>query len=330
LEYTVVKAPRDSKRRSDGEKGRGTRFSNGARIASWASCKSAIRSSWVYWGWSAAGSGGFDEMSDDSGIALLAPAENEGSTSAFFYLVINLLPESNEIVARGPERQHHHEPDRHERDPVHRKEISVVDGPLLPAMVENYRHDGDNLHNHFELAEIAGFNREAFGSGNAAQPTDQELPADYDDGDPGCHQRRVELNQGDESGSNEQLVGQWVEQHSNGGDLATFAGDVAVDPVGNRSDDKQNRGEQFLLAIDAGEARSREHPDEQWDAEDTGERDGIRKVHNLATLLNYAPRWGAKQRKGGPNKARHPPYGLVARGFRLAYDRLHKGVSYEL
>ena len=87
------------------------------------------------------------------------------------------------------------------------------------------------------------------------------------------------------------------EQHSHGCDLATFAGDVAVDSIGNRGGNEQDAGKQLLLAIDAGEAGGGEHPDEQRDAKDSGKRDGIGKVHNLATSLNYAPGWSAKQRK---------------------------------
>ena len=45
------------------------------------------------------------------------------------------------------------------------------------------------------------------------------------------------------------LVGDGVQQHAHGGDLAALAGQVAVQAIGNRGQHKQHRRRNLLLAV---------------------------------------------------------------------------------
>ena len=55
-------------------------------------------------------------------------------------------------------------------------------------------------------------------------------------------------HQGDKRAGHHDLVGQRIEQHAHGGDLAALARQVAVQAVGDRGQHKQNRGQDLLLA----------------------------------------------------------------------------------
>ncbi len=57
--------------------------------------------------------------------------------------------------------------------------------PVVPTMREDGCDDGDDLDDGFELADLAGFNGEAFRGGDGAEAGDEELAADDEDGDPG-------------------------------------------------------------------------------------------------------------------------------------------------
>ena len=168
------------------------------------------------------------------------------------------------------------------RNPVDGKNVSAEYRPLVPAASENHGHDGNDLHQHLELAQFARLNREAFGCGNGAQSAYQKLAADDDHSHPGRHQRGIELHQRDESGGDQQLVGQRIEQHAHGRDLAAFAREIAVNAVGDRSQDENGRRQDFSFpGLLARETRSAENPDEQRDRGDTGERDVVRKIHAM-------------------------------------------------
>src|SRR5580700_9984683 len=155
----------------------------------------------------------------------------------------------------------------------------AVDRPLLPAMVEDNRHDGDDLHHHLEFAEFTGFDGEAFGGGDGTQATDQKLATDDDDRDPRRNQAGIELHQRDERGGDEKLVGQGIEQNSHGGDLSAFAGEVAVNTVGHGGGDEDGGGQQFFFAGHAAEAAAAKNPHQQRNAEDADQRDGVGQVH---------------------------------------------------
>ena len=87
----------------------------------------------------------------------------------------------------------------------------------------------------------------------------------------------------DEGGGDHELVGEGVEEHAEGGDLAAAAGEEAVQAVGDRGGDKDGGGDQLLFAVSAlpGEAGG-EGPDQQWNACDAGERYGVGQIHGMA------------------------------------------------
>ena len=64
--------------------------------------------------------------------------------------------------------------------------------------------------------------------------------------------RGIELHQGDEGGGDQQFVGQWVEKHAHGGDLAALAGEIAINAVGDGGGDEQRSRQNFFFAVHTG------------------------------------------------------------------------------
>ena len=97
-----------------------------------------------------------------------------------------------------------------------------------------------------------------------------------------AHPRRnksgIELDQKNESSGDQELVGQWIKQHAHGGDLSALAGQIAINAVGNRCGNKQGRSQDLPLSVEIIKTAGREHPNQQRDAEDAGQRDGVRQV----------------------------------------------------
>ncbi len=146
-------------------------------------------------------------------------------------------------------------------------------------MIENHRHDGNDLDHHLELAEIAGLDGESFRGGNRTQPAHQEFPADNDYRDPCRDQAGVELHQRDEGGCDEKFVRQRIEQYAHGRDLAALARQIAINPVGDGSGDEQRRSQQFFFSAGTLKAVGRQNPDQQRNAGNASKRDGVRKIH---------------------------------------------------
>src|SRR5579862_2744652 len=96
------------------------------------------------------------------GHGLSAPAQDEGTAAALYHAPVDLRPEGHKIINRRHQRDTHHEPDREIGDPVDGEDVVAIDWPFLPAMVEDDGDDGNDLHHHLELAEIAGFDGETF------------------------------------------------------------------------------------------------------------------------------------------------------------------------
>ncbi len=162
---------------------------------------------------------------------------------------------------------------------MHGQIIRAVDGYFLPAVIEDYSYDRDNLYQHFGFAEIAGFYRETFVGGNRSEPADQKFPADDDDSHPCGHQTGVVLDKHDKGSSDKQLVGQWIEQNAHGRNLPALSRQIPVNAVGDGCSYKQGGGQQLLCSARALEVAGRKDPDQQRDAEDAGERDGVGQVH---------------------------------------------------
>src|ERR1700722_12796727 len=160
----VVNAPRGSDKCGEGASKEISRRSRADRIDSWASFNKVARSSRVN-----SPSVGEDLAACSSGcgnIALPPTAEDNRGAAALHPLPVNLGPECDEVIARRYQRKQNHEPDREPRDPMHGKKIYGIDGPLFPVMITNDINHGNNLHQHFKLAQIAGLDGESFGRRN--------------------------------------------------------------------------------------------------------------------------------------------------------------------
>ena len=97
--------------------------------------------------------------------------------------------------------------------------------------------------------------------------------------DPGRNQAGIELHQRDKRSGDEELVGQGIEQYAHGRDLAAAAGQVSVDAVSDGGGDKQGRCQQLLLAVKGAKMVGGKQPDQQRNAEDAGQRDGVGQIH---------------------------------------------------
>jgi len=98
----------------------------------------------------------------------------------------------------------------------------------------------------FSLPIFRRLDGEALRRGDGAQPGDQELAADDDDGDPRRHDARVVRDQDDVGRGDHQLVRERVQQHAQGGDLPAPAREVAVQAVGDGRQNEDARRQQLL------------------------------------------------------------------------------------
>jgi len=81
--------------------------------------------------------------------------------------VVDLLPEADEVVHRGDDGDDRHPVDGAERDGVHGDD-DRAEVPVVPAVRQDGGDDGDDLDDGLELADVGGFDGEAFGSGDGA------------------------------------------------------------------------------------------------------------------------------------------------------------------
>jgi hypothetical protein len=204
--------------------------------------------------------------------------------------MVDLLPEADEVVNRGDDGDDGHPVDGGDGDEVDSDDEAAMEvgeqEPVVPAMGEDSSDDRDDLDDGFELADFAGFDGEAFSSGDTAETGDKKLAADDEDSDPGLDDAGVVGDEQDVGGGDHQLVGEWVEKHAHGGDLVASAGEVAVKAVSDAGKDEDDAGDDLLLAAPkAGGAVSlkgkdrREYPDEQRNGCNTAHRDGVGQVH---------------------------------------------------
>ena len=214
-------------------------------------------------------------------IVVAAALQHEDALplSAALGLTIDLLPKSPEVIKRREQRDGDHEPDGSHGDHVYGEDVSAERSPVIPTMGEDDGDDRDDLDDHLEFADVGGLDGEALLRGDRAKSGDKELASDDDDGDPGGDDLGRVLHERDVGSGDEELVGQGVQQHAKRGDLLAPAGKIAVESVGDRGEDEDERCQQFLLAVGAIEDAARQDPDEQGYGENAGRRDGIWQVH---------------------------------------------------
>jgi hypothetical protein len=226
------------------------------------------------------------------GCRLGLAAEDKAATlAALVRGVVDLLPERDEVVDSGDDGDDGHPVDGGDGDEMDANDIAAPQTgkpvPVVPAVGEDGGDDGDDLDDRFELADLAGFNGEAFGGRDAAKARDEELAANDQDGDPWLDDAGVVVDEDDVGGGNHELVGEGIEEDAHGGDLMASAREIAVESVGDAGEDEDDAGDDLLLApaeasgtVAAGEGKGRrEDPDEQRNAGNTAHRDGVGQVH---------------------------------------------------
>src|SRR6185437_14113362 len=116
----------------------------------------------------------------------------------------------------------------------------------MPLVGEDSGDDKDDLGDSLELAQLTGLDGEALGRGDRAQAGDQELAANDDDGDPNLDNRGVVSHQRHQGRGDHELVGQRVEKHAHGSDLAALACKVAVEAVCAGGEYEESGGAELL------------------------------------------------------------------------------------
>jgi hypothetical protein len=230
------------------------------------------------------------------------PAAEDGAAAGAGALagVVDLVPEADKVVDSRDDGDDGHPVDGGDGDEVDADDVASPQTwepqPVVPAVGEDSGDDRDDLDDSLELAELAGFDGEALGGGDGAEAGDQELAANDQDGDPGGNDAGVIRDQDDVGGGDQELVGEGVEEHADGGDLFAAAGEIAVEAVGDAGEDEDGAGDELLLAtakadgaVASGERkRRREHPDEDRDACYAAHRDGVGQVQDSLWLDSKA------------------------------------------
>ena len=136
----------------------------------------------------------------------LAAEDKAAAFAALVGGVVDLLPEGDEVVDGGDDGDDGHPVDGRDGDEVDADDVAAP-VPIVPAVGEDGGDDGDDLDDGFELADLAGFDGEAFGGGDGAQTGDEELATDDEDGDPWLDDAGVVADEDDVAGGDEELVG---------------------------------------------------------------------------------------------------------------------------
>src|ERR1041384_5666958 len=121
-----------------------------------------MRSSWTYSGRESGRVERDRRVSDDGGILFLASTENESATSALHYVAIDLIPEPDEVIGGGNQRESDHDPDGKPCDDVNRKIVRMKKRPRLPAMIQDHSDHGYDLGKHFQFSKVTGLDGESF------------------------------------------------------------------------------------------------------------------------------------------------------------------------
>lgn len=229
---------------------------------------------------------GADGMPESDGSLagdVFSAGEDEGvvTFAAALGSMFDFAPEAYEIVDGGDGGDSGHVVDAHHGDEIDgHDEPSPMDD--VPAVVEDGEADGNDLDYRFKFAYIAGLDGEAFGRGDGAEACDEKFSSDDEDGDPGFDDVRVVLDESDVSGGDEQLIGKRIEQHAHCGDLASSAGEEAINSIGDGNKDEEGCNYDFLLAVKTAMREvGREHPDEDGDRGDAAYRDGVGQIHRF-------------------------------------------------
>src|SRR5215831_7276859 len=120
----VVNAPRNSAKWGVGGCKSSSLLSKAESTARCAKCNKMSRSSWEYSG--AAGETAIFASDCGNIVALPAAAQNKRTPlAAPFRMLIDLAPEGGKVISRRHQRQHHHDPDRGQRNGMYWKSEEI-------------------------------------------------------------------------------------------------------------------------------------------------------------------------------------------------------------
>src|SRR4029077_9799111 len=226
--------------------------------------------------WSTKRSKFWRSPSERDGISRFLAGFQHAQFAALLDAVVDMAPEAQKILRGGHQRADHHQPEQKEGQEIQRG---------MPRSSDEHSY-GAYLENHLGLAEHGRFDGEAFGGGDVAQAKHGEFASDDDDHHPGGNQ--VHVHQGNESGGDEELVGDGVEQDAEGGDLQAAAREVAVGPIGRGGEQENGHAENFEVHVKAPQldvgAAGQKYDDENGNEKNPQQRECIRKIHQGLAL----------------------------------------------
>src|ERR1700750_1231139 len=99
-----------------------------------------------------------------AGLTRLSLAAQDDATALGLGGFVDLLPEGNEVVDSGDDRNDGHPVDRRESDEADGDDEDAVEAgepePVVPAVGEDGGDDRDHLNNGLELADLGGLDGE--------------------------------------------------------------------------------------------------------------------------------------------------------------------------
>jgi len=186
---------------------------------------------------------------------------------------IDLAPELVEVRNGGPDRKQDHD--------VKREVRPLYDPRVMHA--DHQQRNRQNLPECFRLPEFARPDGVALDRSYAAQARHGELSANQKHNQP--PRNRSYLYEGDQRRRNQELVGDRIQQRSDGGYLPPAAGQITIQQVRCGSHPKNNQRNHIICDDSAVpmeyDSFLYQHCDEYWDKEYSSDGEGIRKIHQF-------------------------------------------------
>ena len=139
---------------------------------------------------------------------------------------------------------------------------------------EHEIEDGDDLPEHLVFAEFFGGEHDILADGDLADACDEEFAREDDDGDPGGE--HAVFDEDDESGGDEDFIGEGIEEFAEVGDEVAGAGDGAVEVVGDGGGCEDEQGDAEGVGEGEMETGHEHHRQNQ-----TGEGKLVGEVHGV-------------------------------------------------
>ena len=142
---------------------------------------------------------------------------------------------------------------------------------------EKAKNGGEHLGDGFVFADFFGGEDDAFLAGHETDPRDEEL-ACHDEGNK-PNGKKAGPEQADEGHHDEELVSEGIKEAAEIGLDPPFAGQMAVQPVGQSGGDKENESEPSGPERDRGVSASLEKDEQDKGGGDTGEGKPVGNSH---------------------------------------------------